>query len=377
MSTYNIWFYETDSLFNEITSKEISLDTYNMSSLNVLFDGSGNILCHGILYDSAQMPYAFIYKFSPNLDSLQFKIFTDYTVMFQPSLLRKINKNGYYFIVPEYEGVWSGYNESILSLDNSLSIINSTGVPDQIANYPNSKWINKNTFILTSRKDVMSEPNNRGIEVLSLDTNFSLNHELYIGDHDTIEWPGLLRNLDYIDTNSVYVGGTHNFCQYEICPVICWFSLTNMDSSLNVKWQKFYGGTANYTLWGLRATKDGGCLMYGTIYDSATQDNQRDIYVIKVDQNGLVGVNDNKTDPFIHDAIVFPNPGSDYLNIESGPQISGAQFIMTSLDGKQVIDKTLDERKITVPTQFLQSGTYVWKIVFNNSIIETGKWIKE
>ncbi len=47
------------------------------------------------------------------------------------------------------------------------------------------------------------------------------------------------------------------------------------------------------------------------------------------------------------------------------------------LEGKQVIAKTLDERRKTLETKSLSSETYVWQIVFNDRIIETGKWIKE
>ena len=372
-----IWLYETDSLFNELTSKTVSLDTLSLASLNLITDESGNILCQGILRTPAQMRYAFIYKFSPSLDSLQFKLFTDYPVMFQPSLLKKINNTGYYFFLTGYHNISANYNEAILDLDRSFSIINISGVPQEVTEAPNSKWINKKTFLITGRLDDIVQPQNRGIEILSLDTNIAIKHDLYIGDHDTIEWPGMRKNLDYLDTNSIFVGGTHHFCQWEICNTICWFSLTNMDSTLNTRWQKFYGGNADYTLYGLTATQDGGCLLYGTIYDSATMYNERDVYVIKVDKDGLVGIDDNKTNQFVHDAIVYPNPGTDHLIIESGPQISGALFQMNSIEGKQVIIEPLNERKLTLSTQSLQTGTYVWQIISNGKAIETGKWVKE
>ena len=165
-------------------------------------------------------------------------------------------------------------------------------------------------------------------------------------------------------------------CEFEICNQISWFSLTNMDSSLNVRWEKFYGGNAYYVLWGTKATTDGGCLMYGSIYDSATQVNERDIYVIKVNKNGLLGGIDNKS-PIVHDAIVYPNPGSDHLIIESGPQIANAEFRMVSIEGKQVISKDLIERRMMLDTKNLTPGTYFWQIVRNGKAIETGKWVKE
>jgi Secretion system C-terminal sorting domain len=377
VSNYNIWFYETDSLFNEIKSKVVSLDTLSLFSLKLIPDGSGDILCQGIYKTPSQFPYAFIYKFSSTLDSLQFKLFTDHPVMFQPSLLNKIDNTGYYFFLTGYHDILGNYNEAILNLDTSFSINRIDSVPQLITEYPNSKWINTKTFLITGRLDDIVQPQNRGIEILSLDTNITIKHDLYVGDHDTIEWPGMRKNLDYLDTNLIFIGGTHNFCRWEICNTICWFSLTNMDSTLNPRWQKFYGGNADYTLYGLTATQDGGCLLYGTIYDSATMYNERDVYVIKVDKDGLVGIDDNKTNHFVHGAIVYPNPGTDHLIIESGPQISGALFQMNSIDGKQVMTKTLNERKLTLSTQSLQTGTYVWQIIFNGKVIETGKWVKE
>jgi hypothetical protein len=375
-SKNKIWIYETDSLFNAVNNKVITLDTCSFSSVDIFSDESGNFLLPGILRTPSNIPYAYIYKLSPNLDSLAFKIFTDYPVLFQPSLLRKVDNSGYYFFLEGYCSVWSGYDEAILDLDNSFSIVKISGVPHQLAEAVNSKWINKKSFIITGRRFFIPNPNDQCVGVLSLDTNYSLNHELIIGDHDTVEWTGRWKNLDYIDTNNIYVGGIHNFCEFEICNQISWFSLTNMDSSLNVRWEKFYGGNAYYVLWGIKATTDGGCIMYGSIYDSATQVNERDIYVIKVDQNGLVGIDDKKLNPLAHDAIVFPNPGSDYLNIESGPQISGAQFRLVTLNGTQVISKFLNERMIKIDAQSLSSGTYLWEIIFKGGVIENGKWIK-
>lgn len=373
---YKIWMYEMDSLFDQINSKVFSLDTCNLFSLNELLDEFGNILCYGINEDPGQIPYSFIYRISPALDSLQYKMFTDHSVFGQPALLRKTDQSGYYFFLTGYSPS-PDYGMAIVSLDDSLSILGIHGVPHFLTEFPNSRWTSQKDFIVTGRKDFIPNPNDRCIGVLGMDTNFSLNHELYIGDHDTVEWPGIRKNLDFTYTNSIFVGGTHNFCQWEICAINCWYSLTNMDSLLNVKWQKFYGGTANYTLWGLTATHDGGCMLYGTVYDSATQNNERDVYVIKVNSDGLVGGIDNKTNPLVHDAIVYPNPGKDYLTIESGPQISGAEFNLTSIDGKKILSNTLNERRKTLVTGFLPAGIYVWQILFHNKVVETGKWIRE
>jgi len=202
-------------------------------------------------------------------------------------------------------------------------------------------------------------------------------HEYYIGAHDTLEYPGLRSRLDLLDTNTIYVGGTHNFCMSsEFCPVHSWFSLNQMDTTLNVNWQHFYGGDANYTLWGILATKDHGCLMFGSRYDLNASSNERDIYAFKVNSDGLIfptGI----TSPKFHEAIIYPTPGSDHLIVESNPQISGAEFVMTSMNGVNVISQVISSSKTKLNTSFLSSGTYVWQIINKNKVIESGKWVKD
>jgi hypothetical protein len=49
---------------------------------------------------------------------------------------------------------------------------------------------------------------------------------------------------------------------------------------------------------------------------------------------------------------------------------------MLSINGMQVVSKKLTGRKVIVNTQDFSSGTYVWQIVLNDRVVETGKWIK-
>ena len=268
-----------------------------------------------------------------------------------------------------------GYAETILNLDNSFSILNIVGVPLGVMGYPNSKWINSTKFIFTGRIYGIGNENDVGVAGLIMDSNCTLYHNLYIGDHDTVEWQAFWRNLDFNNADSIYIGGTHNMCQYEFCNTTCWYSLTNVDSALNIRWEKFYGDHADYTLYGLKATKDGGCLLYGTVYDS-TMNNERDVCVIKVDKDGLISGINNKNRPLVHDVIVYPNPGTDHLIIESGPQVSGSQFTIYTIEGKPIIHQILKDQKTILDIQFLQPGTYLWQLEYQGKIIETGKWIK-
>jgi photosystem II stability/assembly factor-like uncharacterized protein len=74
--------------------------------------------------------------------------------------------------------------------------------------------------------------------------------------------------------------------------------------------------------------------------------------------------------------VVYPNPGTEHLIIESGLQVSGSQFTFYSIEGKPIIHEFLKGLKTILDSHFLQPGTYIWQVEYQNKIIETGKWIK-
>ena len=94
-----------------------------------------------------------------------------------------------------------------------------------------------------------------------------------------------------------------------------WIILNNLDSNLNLNWQKFYGGDAFYMLNALKATRDGGCIMLCSRYDELTQYHEYDILILKVDTNGLITTIGEGPSIPVEDVIVFPNPGKDYINV--------------------------------------------------------------
>jgi len=370
-----LWLYEMDSLFIEVKSKLMPLNSYSYLNPGDLTLHDGKILCSGnVNTDGMIHIYRFIYKISPAFDSLNLRIFTESTSMLEFDLLVKNNDQGYYGIMPDFN---PSADAHIVELDTAFAIKNFYGIPNYVSRFPEARWLNNSTFIFAARKEFHQDSLERITGVMIMDTLANLKYEHYIGDPDTSNWPGLYSSLDFTDKNGIYVGGTHNFHQEsEFYPENIWFSLTQMDSVLNVHWQHFYGGDANYTLYGIRATRDKGCLMFGSRYDFQSTTQERDIYVIKVDQNGLItGTGDQPSQNF-HQAIVFPNPGSDHLIVQSGPQLLGAICILRDMNGKMVLNNLLTETKISLDTHELTPGTYIWQIIQNNKLIENGKWIK-
>lgn len=370
----NLWLYETDSLFTEVRNKIMPIGNYQIFSTSCLMFSDEYLFCSGTVTSQNQLPFAFIYKISTSFDSIQLKVFTEHTSLSPVDLVVKYGNTGYNFFMT---GFGQPKLEVMIDLDKSLSIHNIYGVSNDVFNYSEAKRINASNMVFCGEYNPTLNPSVKGIGVLLLDSIANIKHEYHIVVPDMVEWPGLRSRVDFIFPNLIYIGGTHNFCHSsEFCSEPCWFSLNQFDTTLHSNWQYYYGENANYTQYGIKATKDKGCLLFGSRYDFHGSTYERDIYVFKVDPNGRILGIDNIQNPKVHTAILFPNPGKDFLTVEIGPQITGAKLIMTDLNGHRFLNKTLNDSHNTINTQAFSSGTYPWQIIFNNKVIETGKWIK-
>ena len=166
-----------------------------------------------------------------------------------------------------------------------------------------------------------------------------------------------------MDLSHVYYGEFHS-----------WYILRSIDSMLNIRWTKYYGITGYNTLRSIMATSDGGAILSGERYDYDDPDNKLDPYFVKVDNQGLI-TGTNKHRIKVRNAIVYPNPGKDLLNVEIGLQIQGAEFFLFNVLGKPVIQSKLDKSKMRFSTSHLPMGFYTWQIVNKENIIESGTWI--
>ncbi|HOJ25030.1 MAG TPA: T9SS type A sorting domain-containing protein [Bacteroidales bacterium] len=72
----------------------------------------------------------------------------------------------------------------------------------------------------------------------------------------------------------------------------------------------------------------------------------------------------------------FPNPVIDNIVFEANEPIN--KIVILSLDGKKVLEKDFDfEKTFSIDLNNLQSGTYLFTLYNDKSIIRTGKIIKE
>ena len=128
-------------------------------------------------------------------------------------------------------------------------------------------------------------------------------------------------------------------------------------------------------VWSVIATTDGGCIVGASTNDYATQGDQRDIYILKVDSVGIVTGINNYPPIKDQDLIVFPNPGNDIIYVET--QLKDAEFQLYDLTGREVCSQRLVTGRSSIPVQNLISGLYIYKVTQNSQGKEYGKWIKK
>ncbi len=116
--------------------------------------------------------------------------------------------------------------------------------------------------------------------------------------------------------------------------------------------------------------------MYGTYYNYLKQHNERDIFILKVNKDGLLLSNDEISTSKTNSVIIFPNPGDDVISIHLTPP---GYYIFTLLDisGKMVYSKEIFSASFNMDVSFINPGIYLYRIINEKKIISSGKWIKK
>jgi hypothetical protein len=369
------WVVSIDSAFNINWSKKYQFNYNYVKTASAFLNSKGKIISAATASNSSNyaLHYLSFEEYTVSGDSVRFTI--DSSAVY-PNIfdMAEFPNNGM------YRAAVSGYGQNapgqILMIDSSFMIVDIDPMPNGVYWYNAIKKINDSSYYLSGNVHVNTSYD---YAVMSMNENNICKKISILSQGDTINYAGIIQSMDFIDPNKVFLGATSNLALYSghYGEQNSWYALSNFDSSLNLRWTKYYGGDAYYILESVVATMDGGVIMTGTRYDYPTQSYKCDMYIVKVNENGVLTDDNHLLPPPIHDAIVYPNPGTDHLIIQSGPQVSGAEFRMLSINGMQVFSKNLTERKMIVNTRDFSSGTYVWQIVFNDRVVETGKWIKD
>ncbi len=283
--------------------------------------------------------------------------------------IKQLDTNKYWFTTA---------NDRILLLD---SMFQPTGQYGRVSHELNAsygiKWDSDTSFYLVG-SDWYLGPDDVGFvkHYYPLDSTNSLFN--YITTPDTNNYPAEYGGLDFNNKDSIFMGGTKHYTGFPFMEFPSWFFILQTDSLLNIRWERFYGGDAYYVMTKLKATQDGGCIAIGDRYDYKNTDKEeRDIFILKLNSEGLLTSIPGKPKIQMHEAIVFPNPGTEFLRVRIAAQYPQSTFELFDMNGNLVLKENIEGKWKQISTSFLPQGTYVYKIHNRQGLFESGKWVKQ
>ena len=368
-------------------------DSLELNRIKCIVNTSGDFICSGFFLNKGSdfdyhMYYMYILKMSHDLQKMQFKLFNN--VLFCWDMIESAQHDGYYAFIMCFDDLQlvSFINDNIsnglindnfmLYMDTAFNINWSYHFPNNsLRNTTTVKWVSDTTLIYVCEEFILDD-SDRGIGALMFSPqDTTIIKSSYIGVPDTASFPAFRESVVTDNSNNIFIGGMKNI---EICNPFWstnkdWFCLSKFDKQMNPIWTKYYGGDAYYNLWTIKETQDGGCLMLGTRYDYLTQNYERDIYIVRVDENGLI-TSPNEMPPLtVSEAIVYPNPGSTQLTIETA--LKDLQFELYNTNGQTVVSQPVNNGTTTVNTSALPAGVYLYRFMNKDKMVESGKWVKE
>ncbi len=192
---------------------------------------------------------------------------------------------------------------------------------------------------------------------------------------DTNMYPGSFNGMDFIDEDEIFiVGYTPGFM---FMPSTNDYKIYVLDSELNFKGAKVYGGETRYNITDILATSDGGCIVAGAVPDFEGSYDY-DIYIMKTMANDIYTHAEETPDLNDRDVSVYPNPFGDMILVNTFGK--GLEFQLYDEKGKMILQMDiLPNQPNIINSGFIPKGTYVYKIVSisRNKTTQTGKLIKQ
>ena len=117
--------------------------------------------------------------------------------------------------------------------------------------------------------------------------------------------------------------------------------------------------------------------MFGTFYNNDPDVLKRDLYVVKVNKDGVLVSTDGNPSQIVKEAILFPNPGSEYCIALLGGQYQAATLRLYDMYGRIVLCREILNRQTKIELPGLAKGIYPYRFEREGRIIGSGKWIRE
>ena len=200
------------------------------------------------------------------------------------------------------------------------------------------------------------------------------------GGADSVTYPGAGKKNILVTSDYIWVMGWYNITQYLPCsPYPTYVVLNKLNFDLELIEQIFYGGDGVYYPRDIIETSDYHIVVAGEFFDNLAIpfSCHFDPFVLKVNSEGLIVNAQNNELPLAQEAIVFPNPGSYYLQVKLAVQHKAATLQLFDLNGRLIYTEEITTDMQRINTSTLPAGIYPYRIYAKDRVIGSGKWVKE
>jgi hypothetical protein len=196
------------------------------------------------------------------------------------------------------------------------------------------------------------------------------------GRTDTADLIAHRKSIDFVDYNRIFQSSRENILSYA--NMNSKSSVALIDSSLNLLGWKFFGGDMNYSPSILTATKDGGCMINGSVRDWQNSPPEVTYFWIKkIFEVDLITNAEETACGSDSDVKVYPNPGNNRINIATIRK--NLSISLYSSDGKLLMKQDINDFPIqSINASHLKKGQYPYLIMdkLQKQAIDKGLWIK-
>lgn len=246
------------------------------------------------------------------------------------------------------------------------------GIDYDMGHRGSCKWLNDTTYLLCSQGT--SESPTRDIYIYKINEKHEFITEPFIiGNEYEDDWVPRYQSISWINPQVIYVVG-------YVLPSMNYkttYYVAIINEDFEVLGYKICGGDYNTIINSILTMEDGGCVMVGSQRDyHASNPVDGDGYIAIFHPDDIITSAQKTSNPDDSDYMLFPNPGSDQLNIQTARK--GVKIEMFDQTGRMVLQQKLnDEFRNQVFTNNLRAGLYHCKLTDREGFIENIKWIKQ
>lgn len=264
--------------------------------------------------------------------------------------------------------------------DSNYNLINHKPVfPNDYYNKLSSpfggQWISNDTFLFSSRKMYMQSTIQDEDICLYLmketDSIVPIKENCFRRPNtkDYTVW----KSFDITKNNQIIQIGQLDWLNWEKTWIGCY------DKQLNLLYHHILTSPEWRNIpYAIFSTSDSGYFIFNTEYKGISFENSH-LQIIKFDKEGNCQGLELHSNIRIEKHLVYPNPGSDYFMLELSHELLNKGQCLLELyntNGRLQNQWTFEGNQVQIITDKIPIGLYYYRVIQNNKLIVTGKWIK-